>query len=58
MNSFVINEFNAKASGNHWEGAEAPMLPIFCVIVGLFQGTKVSKGPSYLITVTLHIPIS
>ena len=58
MNSFVINELNAKASGNHWEGAEAPMFPFFGVIVGLFQGTKVSKGPSYLITVALHISIS
>ena len=57
LDALVVNEFDAEALRNHGQRRQTPRLPRRCVVVRLFQGTQMTKGPRHLKAVALHIAV-
>ena len=54
----VVDKLYAEARRYHGQRTEAPPLPVFGVVVGLFEGAEVSEGPCHLIAVAFHIAVT
>ena len=55
--ALVVDELDAETFGNHGQGVEAPRLPPWRIVVGLFQGAEVAVGPRHLIPVPFHVAV-
>ncbi|EJW89890.1 hypothetical protein EVA_22001 [gut metagenome] len=56
-NTFIILKPNTKTRGNHRQLTQTPTFPFHKVIFWIFQFTEMTKGPSYLITISLKITV-
>ena len=57
LDALVVDELDAKALRYHGQRRQTPRTPHGGVVVGFFQRTQVTKGPSDLKTVAFHISV-
>ena len=56
--ALVVDKFDAETLRNHRQRAKTPRFPLFAIVVRFFEATKVSEGPSNVITVAFEVAIA